>query len=491
MLALSASRGWAKPLVFAAVVAALAVAGAATGALGAVANGELAYALRSFTGENPVLAVMAYVVVTVVGCAALALPGALFAVLAAAMFGPIAGTLWCSVATTAGAVASFAAGRYFLRDAIRPRLMRHDLIRRWLLFPDSRHGAIATLAVTRLVPLFPFNLQNFAYGITDMPLGVFAAGTFVFIVPGTGLYAFAAAGVLDESMRGAYFASAAVLLAMVAVAGVALRRRMEEGTGRPAASRRSSFASRAADAIAVAEKAHYPFKNYRHAHAKSVLFVGCNVASLYPRTTRCAVTLLAEKGVGAAYDCCGAPLALEGDPARADRVRDRVIARLRARGVEEVVAICPTCAAVLSGAEGIRVVSVYRKLVEVGVASSLASDAAVFPPCPDRASGEWSCDVLSFFEGSPTVLWDAPCCGLGEGGGPKRPEAADAMARECLRRAREESPAPLYVYCASCAGSFAEHGEPKVRFALSAILGVDEAPQTRSALANRARAKFL
>ena len=39
--------------------------------------------------------------------------------------------------------------------------------------------------ITRLVPLFPYNLQNFAYGVTDMPLKTYAAGSFLFMLPGT------------------------------------------------------------------------------------------------------------------------------------------------------------------------------------------------------------------------------------------------------------------------------------------------------------------
>lgn len=252
----------------------------------------------------------------------------------------------------------------------------------------------------------------------------------------------------------------------------------------------ASIASRALDALAVAEKAHYPFKNYRHARTRSVLFVGCNVASLFPRTVEAAVRLLGEYGVGVVYDCCGAPLALEGDGAEAARVRGGVMRRLRERGVEEVVALCPTCASVLEREGELRVVSVYAKLRELGLGCTLAPDGAVFPPCPDRRDGTWLRDVLAFFEGDPPVLAKAPCCGLGEGGGPRRPDQARAMARACIEQARAAAAGPLYVYCASCAGSFATHGEPEVRYVLSGLLGIVEEPHVRSALFNRARAAF-
>lgn len=86
-------------------------------------------------------------------------------------------------------------------------------------------ACVATLAVTRLVPLFPFNVQNFAYGVTDMPLPVYALGTFAFIVPGTALYAYGAAGVLSADGRATYLAVAACLLVALAVCAAALSRR--------------------------------------------------------------------------------------------------------------------------------------------------------------------------------------------------------------------------------------------------------------------------
>lgn len=254
---------------------------------------------------------------------------------------------------------------------------------------------------------------------------------------------------------------------------------------------RDSAAQRVLDAVTVAEKAHYPFKNYRHARAKSVLFVGCNVVSLFPKTVQEAARVLRERaGVGVAFDCCGAPLSLEGSEGEAERVGAGVARRLREHGVEELVATCPTCASTLQGVVDACVVSVYAKLRELGIGRRLASDGAVFPPCPDRRDGVWLADVLSFFEGEPPVLTRAPCCGLGERNGRRPPEQVKKMACACIDQAREAAEGAPYVYCASCAGSFAAHGEPRVRYALSEILGVREAPTLRSTLANRARAKL-
>ena len=175
-----------------------------------------------------------------------------------------------------------------------------------------------------------------------------------------------------------------------------------------------SLSTRIARRVILAEKERYPFKNYRHARGGSVLFVGCNVASLYPRTVAAVRGIFEERlGVGCAFDCCGSPLQLEGFDARALRVRDGVVGRLRARGVREVIALCPNCASMFSDVPDLRVTSVYAKLRELGVGRVLDPDGAVFVPCPDRAQHTWLADVLACFDGAPPVLDRAPCCGLG------------------------------------------------------------------------------
>lgn len=248
------------------------------------------------------------------------------------------------------------------------------------------------------------------------------------------------------------------------------------------------LSARIARRVILAEKARYPFKNYRHARSESVLLVGCNVASLYPRTVAAVRGVFEERlGIGCVFDCCGSPLQLEGFDARALRVRDGVAGRLRARGVREIIALCPNCASMFSEVPDLRVTSVYAKLHELGVGRVLEPDGAVFVPCPDRAERTWLADVLACFDGAPPVLDRAPCCGLGKGS-LQDPDRSRKMARRCLEQAREAADGPLYVYCASCAGQFASCGESGVRYVLAEILGTGERPDVGSSLANRARA---
>jgi uncharacterized membrane protein YdjX (TVP38/TMEM64 family) len=49
--------------------------------------------------------------------------------------------------------------------------------------------------ITRLVPVFPFNLQNYAYGLTDIPLKTYALVTLPCMLPATIAFNFAAGSV--------------------------------------------------------------------------------------------------------------------------------------------------------------------------------------------------------------------------------------------------------------------------------------------------------
>lgn len=188
-------------------------------------------ALRELLDTHPVFAVVIYILVSIVASSLLAVPGVVFAIIAGILFGPWFGTLWCVVATTIGACIAFVLGRYFLQDALAERIESQPLLASWLGSGDSR-AMIITLAVTRLVPLFPFNLQNYAYGATSISFGLYAGGTALFIIPGTALYTFAAAGFMDEQMRLTYWALAVICLVLVSAVGVYLRRRYIKGARR-------------------------------------------------------------------------------------------------------------------------------------------------------------------------------------------------------------------------------------------------------------------
>ena len=217
--------GKRKIYVFAVGMLVLFLVGKYSGWSEQLLNGDLTQMLQRITEENLPAAISIYLVTTVIGSVAFALPGISFAILAGLLFGPVLGTICCTVAATLGAVAAFLMGRYFLKDTVGAAVRKNPYLRHWL-FDETGKKQIWILMITRLVPLFPYNLQNFAYGVTDMPLKTYAAGSFLFMLPGTAMYTLGTAGLADPGIRTACLVGAAILAAAVITAGILLKKKV-------------------------------------------------------------------------------------------------------------------------------------------------------------------------------------------------------------------------------------------------------------------------
>jgi hypothetical protein len=180
--------------------------------------------LKNMVKENFLLASLIYIGSTVIASVLLAVPGVTFAIIAGLLFGPWIGTLLCSIAATLGAVFSFIVGRFFLKDSIKPMAVKNKYLKKWL-FSENGYDDMFVLMITRLIPVFPYNLQNFAYGTTDMKLSKYTIGTFIFIVPGTAMYTVGAAGFADEKNRIIYIAAAILIAVVVSIIGYLLKKR--------------------------------------------------------------------------------------------------------------------------------------------------------------------------------------------------------------------------------------------------------------------------
>lgn len=180
--------------------------------------------LKKMIQDNLPGAIAIYMAVTIIGSVVLALPGVTFAILAGLIFGPVLGTVLCTVSATAGAVLAFLAGRFFLRDSIRPAAMKNKYLKKWL-FDESGKNQLFVLMITRLVPLFPYNLQNFAYGVTDISFVTYTVGSFVFMIPGTAMYTVGTAGLADAENRMLYIGVALAIAVMVVFAGIILKKK--------------------------------------------------------------------------------------------------------------------------------------------------------------------------------------------------------------------------------------------------------------------------
>ena len=154
----------------------------------------------------------------------LALPGITFAVAAGILFGPFMGIFACLTATTLGAMFAFLVGRFFLKESVKPMLEKNRLLKR-LLFSEDGKSDMIVLMITRMVPLFPYNLQNFAYGITDIGFWKYSIFTFIFMLPGVSFFTIGSAGLTAEGDKWKYFLTAGILAVLVTAAGILIQRK--------------------------------------------------------------------------------------------------------------------------------------------------------------------------------------------------------------------------------------------------------------------------
>ncbi len=147
---------------------------------------QLRRSLDWVSGLGPAGAV-AFVAIYVLACVFM-LPGSILTLGAGVVFGVVKGTAIVSVASTLGATAAFLVGRYLARDRVARRIEGN---RQFLAIDEAvgREGW-KIVGLTRLSPAFPFNLLNYAYGITKVSLRDYFFASWIGMFPGTVMYVY-------------------------------------------------------------------------------------------------------------------------------------------------------------------------------------------------------------------------------------------------------------------------------------------------------------
>ena len=182
-----------KPIILLAAVVAIVIISARMGV------GEKLGALQDWIGSLGVLGPVVFIAVYAAATVA-ALPGSALSIVAGAIFGPVLGVVTVIFAATLGAGLAFLVSRYFARSSIEKWLEGNEKFRK-LDELTARHGDIM-VAITRLVPLFPFNLLNYGFGLTKVPFKTYVVWSFVCMLPGTILYVVGSAAVAEAVREG-------------------------------------------------------------------------------------------------------------------------------------------------------------------------------------------------------------------------------------------------------------------------------------------------
>jgi uncharacterized membrane protein YdjX (TVP38/TMEM64 family) len=164
--------------------------------------------LGRFGAWAPIMFVLLYALATV-----LFVPGSVLTLAGGALFGPIWGTLLNLIGATLGATIAFLIARYVASDLVAAR--SGEQLGRMMRGVEEEGWRF--VAFVRLVPLFPFNLMNYAFGLTRICLREYVLASFVCMAPGALAYTYLGyAGREAASGQAGAIRKAVVALALLA-----------------------------------------------------------------------------------------------------------------------------------------------------------------------------------------------------------------------------------------------------------------------------------
>jgi uncharacterized membrane protein YdjX (TVP38/TMEM64 family) len=111
------------------------------------------------------------------------IPGTIFGVIAGGLFGSLVGVILISISSTIGASICFLIARYFARDTIASWLSKNKTMKR--LDELTEEQGMMIVGLTRLIPLFPFTLLNYGFGLTKVSFKTYVFWSWLCMLPGT------------------------------------------------------------------------------------------------------------------------------------------------------------------------------------------------------------------------------------------------------------------------------------------------------------------
>jgi uncharacterized membrane protein YdjX (TVP38/TMEM64 family) len=129
----------------------------------------------------------------------LLIPGSLLTLGGGFIFGVVWGSVYVLIAATLGATFAFLIGRYLSRNWVRQQLDKYPKFKA-IEAAVSKEG-LKVVLLTRLSPVFPFNLLNYAFGVTGVSLQDYVIGS-IGMIPGTILYVYIGSLVGDLALIG-------------------------------------------------------------------------------------------------------------------------------------------------------------------------------------------------------------------------------------------------------------------------------------------------
>jgi len=151
--------------------------------------------IQSFGIFAPLIYMLAYIIATI-----FFIPGSIITFIGAVLFGTWLGTTYTVIGATIGATLAFliarVGGREFIEKIVKGRFITFD--------EGIEKNGFKINLIFRLVPLFPFNMLNFALGLTKIKVKEYVSSTFIGIIPGTFVYTYLFATLGEKILAGKF-----------------------------------------------------------------------------------------------------------------------------------------------------------------------------------------------------------------------------------------------------------------------------------------------
>jgi uncharacterized membrane protein YdjX (TVP38/TMEM64 family) len=115
------------------------------------------------------------------------IPGSILTLGGGALFGVFWGSIYVFIAATLGATSAFLIGRYLTRDWVAQQIAGN--IKFQAIDRAVAQEGLKIVLLTRLSPIFPFNLLNYAFGVTQVSIKDYILGS-IGMIPGTIMYVY-------------------------------------------------------------------------------------------------------------------------------------------------------------------------------------------------------------------------------------------------------------------------------------------------------------
>ena len=142
---------------------------------------QLKILIESFGILAPLSYILLYCIVTVTTISTLPLSLA-----GGVLFGPVYGIIYTMIGASFGMMSSFLIARYIAKDFIERKFSNLQIFKK--INEGVKKDGPFILAVTRLLPIFPFGIQNYLYGLTSISFFKYTIFSIIFILPGTSVF---------------------------------------------------------------------------------------------------------------------------------------------------------------------------------------------------------------------------------------------------------------------------------------------------------------